>query len=409
MRSLFFTLLALSISTGLFATLDKKQVKVRITNATGNIDETLIYLDLGISSHYNFPEDAQKVLSNVPGVPVIFSITSDNYHCSINGFSAFTSNEIIPIGVSVDADGVYSISSSLIDNFDETSIIQLEDRQLGTMFDLRSGAYSTQINTTDAETGRFFIHASKAATFSSTNADCTNNNGTISLDTDHSIVWDFINLYDLNNNLIQTYTNATGELTYNGLASGEYNLVFSRNNYNVTKNFAITGNYVVANINASAIHVLTDQLVDFHAVTTNANQYSWDFGDGTLIVGVANVENSYTFPGQYEVKLLTSNQFGCADQATITVTVDQATALTEPHQEEDNTTLGMRANNLNVNITTPNKATLSVYNIIGQTAYTSTLENNYSTVDLNNLPTGTYIASVTNNGKVTSKRIAIAH
>jgi PKD repeat protein len=409
MRSIFFTLLALSISTGLFATLDKKQVKIRITNPSGNIDETLIYLDQGISPHYNFPEDAQKILSNVPGVPVIFSITSDNYHCSINGFSTFTSSEIIPIGVTVDADGVYSLSSSLIDNFDETSIIQLEDRTLGVMHDLRTGAYSVLINITDAQTGRFFIHASKAATFSSTNADCTNNNGTISLDTDHSIVWDFINLYDLNNNLIQTYTNATGELTYNSLASGEYNLVFSRNNYNVTKSFTITGNYVVANINASALHVLTDQLVDFHAITTNANQYSWDFGDGTLIVGVANVENSYTFPGQYEVKLLTSNSFGCADQASITVTVDQATGVADPHQEEDNTNIGMRANNLNVSIATPTKATLSVYNIIGQTAYTSSIENNHTSVDLNTLPTGTYIASVTNNGKVTTKRIAIAH
>lgn len=409
MRSLIFTLLVLAVSTTSYASLNKKQVKVRVTAPSGNIDETLIYMDQGISSVYNYPEDAQKIISSVPGVPALYSLSSDNFRCSINGFSNFSTTEFIPLGIVVDQDGSYTFSASMLDNFDETSIIQLEDKVTGIMQDLRAGSYTATITTTENSTGRFFIHASTAAQFTSANANCSNDNGSISLTTDNSITWDFINLYDASNNQLQSFTNVTSAANFSGLASGNYQVVFSRNGYTVTKSFTIQGNFITSNVTASTVTAFTGEIIEFHANAFNASQYSWDFGDGTLINGVANPENIFTVPGQYEVKLVTGNNFGCSDQASITVNIEQATGVSDPHQEEDQPEITTKANTLNVSLNNPLNSTLTVYNIIGQESYKATLTNNINSVDLNQLSTGTYIASVNNNGKVTSKRIAVSH
>ena len=145
MKSLLLTLtFALLVST-LFATQEKKQVKIRLQTQTGHLDEATIYFDQSINPTYNSQEDAQKQFSGVAGVPTIFSPSIDNVPCSINGFGTLSSTEVVALGCDVDADGQYSISASQLFNFDPTSIIRLEDKQTGTFHDLRAGAYSANL------------------------------------------------------------------------------------------------------------------------------------------------------------------------------------------------------------------------------------------------------------------------
>jgi hypothetical protein len=95
------------------------------------LDETTIYLDYGTTALYNWQEDAKKIFNSSPLVPQIYSLTSDNQACFINGFGPFLNTTIITLGVKTDSAGSFRISASQIDKFDPTSIIRLEDRELG--------------------------------------------------------------------------------------------------------------------------------------------------------------------------------------------------------------------------------------------------------------------------------------
>ena len=187
MRILTFTLLLATLSFSAFASQDKKQLKLRLQAPNGNLDEATLYFDQGINPTYNYQEDAQKVFSGVAGVPVIYSVTTDNIDCSINGYGTLSSSEITPIGIQVDADGLYTITTPLFDNFDPTSIVQLEDRLRGTFTDLRTNLYQVTLQTTDPATGRFFIHISYPTTVSPTVAGCSNNDGMLSVTVDNSV------------------------------------------------------------------------------------------------------------------------------------------------------------------------------------------------------------------------------
>src|SRR3954464_15503130 len=115
MRILIFTLFLATLTLSSYASLDKKTVKLRIGGQNGRLDEASVYFDQGVDSNYIYQEDALKVLSGVAGQPVMYSITADNQHVSINGYGLLTTSEVISLGVSVDVTGSYNITASVLD------------------------------------------------------------------------------------------------------------------------------------------------------------------------------------------------------------------------------------------------------------------------------------------------------
>ena len=308
MKYLTFTLLFAALTSSVFASQNKAQVVVRLqAQASGNIDQATLYFDQGINSVYVYQEDAQKVFSGVAGVPAVFSLSSDLIDCSINGYGSTASTQEIALGYDVDADGMYDISAPVLDNVDPTSIIRLEDRTQGTFTDLRLSKYSAQLYDADPLTGRFYLHISRPVQVVKANAGCTNNNGTITVTQDNSIAWTSCTLLDAFNNQVGTYNNVSGQFDFAGLAEGDYYMVYAYGPYTTTQTFHIEGHYVLANIVASSHTVEVGEMIDFSAVTTNSNHYSWDFGDGTLINGVANPSLNYYEAGEYVVTLICNN------------------------------------------------------------------------------------------------------
>lgn len=53
-------------------------------------------------------------------------------------------------------------------------------------------------------------------------------------------------------------------------------------------------------------------LVNFHDLSVDADNYLWDFGDGTTSTNV-NPSHIYNTPGNFNVKLVTSSSLGCSD------------------------------------------------------------------------------------------------
>lgn len=409
MRIFTTILLLFALSVSAFASQNKKQVKLRIQASTGNLDETSVYFDQGINNTYNYQEDAQKVLSGVAGVPVIYSVTSDNVHCSINGYSELVNTEEVTIGVSVDVSATYNITCPLLDNFNPTSIITLEDRQIGRFIDLRTNFYQVFLDSGATAEGRFYLHVSYPSAISSTVAGCSNDDAQISVVTDTSITWDAYELYDAANNLITSYNNVHSTVHFTGLAQGTYHFVCKYGAYNTTQEIQVNGNFLQAGINASATQVATYENISFSAVANNANHFEWDFGDGTLINGVAHPDLAYYEPGVYTVTLHCSNDHGCSDDATIQIIVSQsqATGITETENKEISVTAINRNLTVDMNSIENKGAILQVFNLLGQPVNTTNIHSTVTNISLDTQPSGYYLASVKNGNIITTKRIFI--
>ncbi|MCS6934078.1 MAG: PKD domain-containing protein [Chitinophagales bacterium] len=401
--------LTLLVANLAWATQDKKTVQLRLqSSTTGQLDQTTIYFDHAINPNYVYLEDAQKTFSGVAGVPVLWSVTSDNTPCSINGIGTLYQTEVVAIGADVDQTDQYFIIPMLLDNFDPTSIIRLEDKLNGTFHDLRSGAYTTTLDANEPTTGRFFLHVSTPASFSSTNAGCSDNNGSITVQVDNSITWTYCNLYDTQNNLIGSHTNVNSTVTFTSLPSGEYMLLLSYNGYTVTRPFSVSGIVVTANIQVSDHEVTIGEEIDFHALAQNANQFEWDFGDGTLIYGVANPTIAYYEPGTYTVKMKASNQYGCMDQTTTTVFVNEITSGTND-VENNNVRIQVTGKTITVFANNTQLTRLNVYGLDGRLASQSTAESNAHSVQLDHLTNGVYLVEITGENLREVKKVQLIH
>ncbi len=407
MRVLIFTLIFATLSSSVFATQNKKQVKLRIQAPAGNIDEATIYFDQNINPAYINAEDAQKIFSGIAGVPVIYSESVDNIPCSINGAGTLSNTELMSIGVDVDADGLYNITAPNLTNFDPTSIIRLEDRANGRFTDMRTNFYQAQMTAGESATGRFYLHVSYPVSVSSTVAGCFNNDGALNVTADNSITWTACQLFDMFNNAAGAYNNITGAYSFTGLAEGDYYMAYTFGAYQTTVPFHISGNYIVANIQASAVVVATGEPVDFSAVANNSNQFEWDFGDGTLIYGIAHPTLAYYEPGVYQVNLKCSNSIGCIDNAQIEITVSQALAVNEVETKSVSISAQQKSVIVNLNDANNLNAQVQVYNMIGQSVYHAPLASQTSTVSFDEQPVGYYVVSVKNAEQTTTKRVFI--
>lgn len=409
MKSLLLTLSFALLASTSFATQDKKQVKIRLQAQSGHLDEATIYFDQSINSSYNSQEDAQKQFSNVAGVPTVFSPSIDNVPCSINGFGTLSSTEVVALGYDVDADGQYTISASQLFNFDPTSIIRLEDKQTNTFHDLRAGSYSANLLATDPATGRFFVHVSFPTQVMSSNAGCLNDDGKIMVAQDNSIAWTLCNLYDEFNQQVATYSNINGNFDFSNLPAGNYYMVFVYGSYTATKNLELKGNSIVADVDVSTQNAFTFEEIDFRAIAMNSSQYRWEFGDGSLITGVANPSFYYFEPGIYEVKLIASNQYGCSDNASVIINVEENIASSVEDQPATTSSIVSWGSTVTVNVegVINGHNELLIYNLNGALVYTSSITEKTTEVNLSNLPIGYYIAAVKAGSIVNTKKIFI--
>jgi hypothetical protein len=407
MKTSIFTTLFAVLALNVFASQNKAQVSLQIESPTGKTDDATVFFDQGVNPLYNVSEDVQKVYPAL-GIPVIYTLSSDLVDCGLNGFGTLAATEVIALGCDVDANGSYKLSASWLDNVNPTSVVRLEDRQAGVFTDLRSSIYSTQINANDPITGRFFLHISTPAVVSFTNAGCSNNDGVIHVEQDNTVAWDAVKLLDVFNNQVGTYNNATGQFDFTSLPEGDYYMVFILGNYNTTQEFHINSNYVTADITASKLNVVVGESISFSAVTTNANQFNWDFGDGTLITGVVNPTISYYQVGTYTVNLISANDHGCSDNAQAVINVTTVSGIND--EEASNVNVFANGNTITVNMngTEIKDGQMQVYNMIGQSVYSHTLKSQYEVATLSE-PNGCYLVSVKNAGATITKRIFIGN
>lgn len=410
MKRQLFTLAFVLTTCLAFASTDKKQVNLRVQTTAGNIDEALVYTDQSISLGFVQIEDAEKVFNLVAGVPNLYTLTSDQYAVSSNGFGDFTNTLEVAIGLDVDADGDYTLNAPLIDNYDGTSIVRLEDRELGIFTDLRQGGYTFTLAAAAPIEGRFFLHISKPVTLATIPAGCANNDGIINVTQDNTITWDICQVYDMSGNAVLTLNNVTGQYAVNSLPEGDYNVVFAIGSYSTNKQIRVDGHQIVSNIVLADPHALTGEDVMFQSQTVNANNFEWNFGDGSLITGVANPSYSFLSPGTYDVELTATNIYGCVSNSNATVFVSVASGIND-NFDAKNIMVITQGKNLTINTNyNADNADFKLFNLLGEEVYNNRLGNGGNfTRSFNDLHNGYYIVSLTDGANKFTKKILLAN
>ena len=316
-------------SNSTFANVGKKQIRLRLLDTLSTVyDETNIYLDLGSTPAYLYPEDGQKIVDTSSGAPYIYSFTSNNVTCFSNSYGSFTGPVNIPIGFRVGTSGTFRFMTTLLDNFDQTSIIQLEDKTLGIFHDLRLGDFELDFTQAQTDDNRFVLHISYPAIITTADADCNNANAIITVTQDTSIAWSLCALYDDSLNQLGSFTNINGVFNFSLLPEGDYNLVFGFGVYSTIVPVSVSGHQILVNATASKYYANVNEFIHFSAFTSHVNDYVWDFGDGTIITGVANTDNYYPTAGEYLVSVTCSNSYGCSAEDTFSVFIATSTGAT---------------------------------------------------------------------------------
>lgn len=401
-------LLIVMFSAVAFATQEKKLARVRITGPGGYLDETTVYFDLGISTTYGVNEDGPKVFSQVQYAPSLYTLTSDGIQVSTNGYSRLSQSETITLGVHTDTAGIYTFSSSIVTNFDSTTIILLEDKLNGTFTNLLTDPYVTQFNAEQVIENRFYLHFSKAVQLTPTTAGCNNNDGQVDVNQDNTVTWSVIELRDTAGFLLEAPIRVNGPYNFSGLAEGDYSVTFKLGSYTSTKLITVPGSYVTIDIPATSLTGNANQPVYFTTTSHNATLYDWKLGDGGQITGIANPDYVYYEPGTYTVVVTASNDAGCTYTDSVTITIGAATALSDVSTPGRN--IWSSGNNITIQLNenlTPG-AELKVNNLLGQPVYLSPVTQTTTQLQLGNQPTGYYIVSVQNNNVVTTKRLFIS-
>lgn len=400
------------VAMEVFAGPGKKQLTLRFRDLSSNLyDITHIYLDMGRSTLFNptippppQPEDVAKQPDTSWAMPQIYSFSSDGIACYSNGYGPFDSTKVIRLGIRVAGGTSYSISAQLVDNFDPTSIILIEDRLNGVFKDLRRGDFVVNLAQQQTTEDRFYIHISYPPVIDLTLSGCDDNDGIITVTQDTFITWNSCQLLDSALTFITSYSNIKGNMTFTDLPSGMYNLAFLYGQHAALKTIFLNTHKIQTSASASKIYAEVNEIVNFYSSAVNATFYNWDFGDGTVINGIANPQVSWPQPGVYTVTLHCSNAFGCDAYDYLTIYVGQSSSVEENRIELANITI------LNKHLLFEAKGNSSqplryeVYQITGQQIISGTMGGSNASIDLSSRPSGIYVVRLQAGGGSLSRK-----
>jgi hypothetical protein len=403
------TAFILAFAAATFAATSQQQMQLEVVDVANNqMDLTFIYFAQSTSTTYHFPEDQQKTIDTAQDIPQLYSFSSDNVACYSNGYGNFSTTTIIPLGLNVALDTTYVFSLAGIENFDPSTLILLEDRQTGNFTNLRGGTYTMHVYQAGAVNNRFYLHITFPPAVTTIASGCNNNSGTVAVALDSSAQWTSCILFDSAGQVVKSYNNVTGNVTFGGLAEGAYNVVFLYNGYLSSRPAQVDGHHIDVNINASTLQTAVGEAIDFFSTALNTTNYNWQFGDSTVEDGIANPSYAYANAGNYMVTLTASNNFGCFVTATIDVSVSTTTTISNINLTP--ITMVNDNNNLKIGISNVanNNYNYELYNTAGQMLRTGPVSSPDFEVNLSGLSAGVYLASVKWNAGTYTKKIVVS-
>ncbi len=392
-----------------------QQLSITAANtATGLADLTMVAFNSDATTGFDNDYDAQKIAGTL-GRHTLYTVGANNLWMSKNIHKSIAETSTITMGFEPGTGGSYTFSFDGLNSFDPTSYIMLEDRKLGTMYNVRNGDYQFTSDTAD-QWERFVLHFTPAAEITTVNENCSTL-GNINVNQPGTANWNYT-IADINNNNAVVATGTLNETTPISVAvSGStYSITLvDTNNYTVVKMVTVTGiTPINAAFTSSATTVEEGNDVTFNSTTAAAVTTEWNFGDGTVDnTNYPNPTHTYSTPGTYTVTLTVTNRDGCTSTTTQTVTVTEKveTGIVNINNKSG-INIWSHSNQVMIDFSKLAKTdvTVSIYNLLGQELVNEKYGRStiYSKAILN-VEASYVIVKVTNGDTITTKKVFIAN
>lgn len=391
-------------ATYLFAGGPQQTLYIDITG-NGFADMSKIRFMSQSSELYDAQFDSYKVPGNA-GQPMIYSImNNENY--STNSIPGIAADYHIPLGIKTGTAGTFNLEFSNIDQFDPGSFFYLEDTHTGTWQNLLQDE-SYELNLAAGKhDGRLILHFYAPVKSAVTASNCMQT-GTLKLCETGPANW----VYELKNTLNQTIAqgNLNDSIQITGLAPAQYYLSLSDSEgfFNISDTIVITGSTPVsANPTASILVAAQGENVQFTANAQFADQYLWQFGDGSSST-LQNPNHSYMGEGTYIVSLNVSNT-GCSSNYSFNIQVSNANISST---QTDGLLVWSDAENINLQFdgTWKGKLNISLIDLSGKIVLKHLLEDGKGLVSIPavDVAGGIYVLKIQSVDKQIERKIHLA-
>jgi PKD repeat protein len=297
------------------------RLRLRMENSNGVGTEALVAFIDDATDGVDNPYDALRLQGNAD--LSLYTFNGDLEY-AIQAWPTLTNERVIDIGTVNTVAGTSTISMNLFENFDPTTVVYLEDTELGVFHNLtQNGNYTFENSGLNGESVRFRLHFRAPIGVSSV-MDCSGTESGKILVGNPNTTPVAVELKNANNEVVATAAPFVGEHEFVNLVSGNYSLEMTYTDGGaVTRTTAVENNGMTtpASFIASATSVsIADAIIEFQGNAQGATEYSWDFGDGTIVTGDLNPVHAYNALGVYTVTFTAMNN-GCGSSATTTITV----------------------------------------------------------------------------------------
>ncbi|MBP6515647.1 MAG: hypothetical protein KA242_01260 [Chitinophagales bacterium] len=343
-----------------------------VLSGNGFNDKTTVLFNTDATPAFDPAFDANKIHSKL-GQPTLYTLESSNAHLAINTYPSVAQTVAVPLSLEPGKNGQYSLSFDKINTFDPTQFIFLEDKKTGGAWvNVRSQPnYTFQALTTD-NWDRFVLHFTPALSVVTEDAVC-DQNGTIALSQLGTADWTFV-VDDAKGSTVSSGNVNANKAASMALPAGVYTLTLTdKSGYTTTKTVQVNGTTVPVNADFTVPSLIDAgvavQLTDASNNTTASVSYTWNFGDGTSIVGVTNPVHTFVNAGTYAVVLTITTPEGCKATISKTITVRSKTATgIDATVESSDLNIYAVKDKVFVNFekTKDNVANIKIYSIIGQ-------------------------------------------
>jgi hypothetical protein len=288
-------------------------------NGFSSDDETVLWMKTGTSHGHDDDGDALKLKSKETRMG-IYTLGIDSMENSINGFPHDHMGRVIPVMVRVPQSGSYTLDFSGVVSFPNDVCILLEDKDNGTIIDLKTTNYYTfNINTDANFQNRFDVIFEYPVQAQVVDVTCygANNGQAVFVPNGvgpYDVIWQ-----DANGNIVQQQSNITAADTLDNLTAGTYILNVIDNG---TGNCANASDTVTIQSPAAAINV-GEMVTNVSCAGDPGNinitvyggtaPYTYLWSTGATTQDVSNLQ-----AGVYDVQV--TDQNGCVLTASYNVT-----------------------------------------------------------------------------------------
>ncbi len=290
-----------------------------VTTEGNHYNETLIAFRPDATDGMDNQYDARKMRGNEN---IAFYSKAEGEDLAIQAIPLLNNDKIVNLGLEASANGPQTLRLKHVDNIEESVQIILEDTKLGVFQNLRNNPNYNYVYDTQYDVSRFRIHLKPAVFISATTESCVQNDATITIHSPSSTSWSY-NVTNEQGISVAQEESFNGTAQINNLSGGAYFVMLSNSFGSVLQREVVvpSGSPVTAAISANTNTAdALEAPVQFTANVAGATDFTWDFGDGSIVTGTLNPAHTYAEPGVYTVTFIASNA-NCMEVKTLQITV----------------------------------------------------------------------------------------